>query len=134
MDFCTAKQKRNKVKKKQLLIVEDSDLILKRLISTLEEDLSNTKISAVLNGTDALAAMQAFRPEFVLLDINLPDINGIDLLRTIRSSYPDTSVIMLTNHSATHTRTTCMNAGANAFYDKSKEFQLAVEYVKHLTQ
>mgnify|MGYP003952933195 CR=1 FL=1 len=132
MDICTRKQNKMKVKKRQLLIVEDSALIVKRLLSTLEEDLSNTEISAVLNGTDALAAIHDIKPEVVLLDIHLPDISGIDVLKTIRHAYPDTSVIMLSNHSATHTRTTCMNAGASAFYDKSKEFQLAIEHVKNL--
>lgn len=116
------------------MIVDDSALIVKRLLAALEENLSNTEIISAATGADALTALHRNKPEIVLLDIQLPDINGIEILKTIKSTYPETSVIMLSNQSANHTRTTCMNAGAEAFYDKSKEFELAMEHLKNLEQ
>lgn len=123
-----------KGKKRQLLIVDDSALIVKRLLATLEETLSNTEIISAGSGADALSALHRIRPEVVLLDIHLPDINGIEILKTIRSHYPETSVIMLSNQAANQTRITCLNAGAEAFYDKSKEFDLAMDHLKNLEQ
>lgn len=121
-----------KIKKRQLLIVDDSVLIVKRLLATLQEFLINTEINAALTGADALKALRQYKPEVVLLDIQLPDISGIEILKTIRVTCPGTAVIMLSNQSAIYTRAMCMDAGADAFYDKSGEFDLAIEHLKNL--
>ena len=62
-----------------------------------EEGLMHT-IAHVGTYELALEQLQLQQPDLILLDISLPDGNGIDLLRMIRSLYPDTKSIIVTNH------------------------------------
>ena len=110
----------------RLLIVDDSILIVKRLTTTLYEVLPKTEIISVLKGADALLVMENSQPEIVLLDLQLPDMNGIEVLKKIKKNYPTTAVIILSNNSVPYNRTTCIKEGAEGFYDKSTEFEKAV--------
>lgn len=113
----------------RLLIVDDSVLIVKRLITSLYEVLPNTEINSVLKGADALTVMQTNTPETVLLDLQLPDMSGVEVLKKIKEQYPATAVVVLTNNSVTYNRTTCVKEGAEGFYDKSTEFEKAIEHL-----
>ena len=119
---------------KQLLLVDDSVLVIKRVALTLYDKLTNTNIISVLKGADAVTAIDKFKPTVVLLDINLPDISGIELLKQIRVGYPAIKVIMLTNQSKAHIRKICLQQGAEGFYDKTREFEKAIEHIKKLNQ
>jgi DNA-binding NarL/FixJ family response regulator len=63
-------------------------------------------------------------PDLLLLDINLPDRNGIELLRYVRRHYPGILVIMLSNQSSVFYRDLCARLGAAHYIDKSTEFEL----------
>lgn len=61
-------------------------------------------------------------PDFILLDINLPDGTGIDVLNFIKEEGKKTNVIVITNHSNNYYRELCIELGAEHFLDKSSEF------------
>ena len=119
---------------KQLLVIDDSALIIKRVTLALHEKLKDIDVISVLKGADALYSIQNFKPWVVLLDIQLPDISGIEVLRQIKKTYPEVKVIMLTNQSAPHIRKTCLQEGADGFYDKTREFEMAIEHIKKLDE
>jgi len=121
-----------KLKPARLLIVDDSILIVKRLTTTLYEVLPNTEIICVLKGADALVVMENSQPEIVLLDLQLPDMNGIEVLKKIKKKYPTTAVVILSNNSVPYNRTTCIKAGAEGFYDKSTEFEKAIDHLQNI--
>ena len=70
--------------KAKILIVEDERHITKFLEFVLGKQ--GYALRSAANGREALAALEAFRPDAVLLDLGLPDINGLDLLREIRAN------------------------------------------------
>jgi DNA-binding NarL/FixJ family response regulator len=108
---------------KTILIVDDSPLITVRLQAMLRE-LEN--ISSVECTGDYPSSLQLFTttpPDIVLLDINLPGRSGLDLLRYLKSNYPATIVIMLTNQSGDFYQNICKKLGADYFIDKSKDFE-----------
>ena len=121
-----------KEKTTRLLIVDDSILIVKRLTSTLYEVLPNTEIICVLKGADALMVMETNMPEIVLLDLQLPDMSGIEVLKKIKKDYPTTAVIVLSNNSVPYNRSTCIKEGAEGFYDKSTEFEKAIDHILNI--
>src|SRR4051812_10135719 len=84
-------------KKMVVLIVDDSLLIIERLMELLN-DMAIIEI-VVYAGTyaEGLQLLKGIKPDIVLLDINLPDKSGIDLLRTIHNQPQKPVVIMLTN-------------------------------------
>jgi DNA-binding NarL/FixJ family response regulator len=108
---------------KHLLIVDDSPLILGRLRNLLEGVAGLKSIGGAGSFTEAMQHLaDPMPPDIVLLDINLPDRNGIELLRYIRLHHPDVVVVMLSNQSGAFYRDLCMSLGAAYYVDKSTEF------------
>ena len=115
--------------RKKILIVDDSPLIVKRLLTMLEDLPDVEWIKHAGNFHDALEQMEASKPGILLLDINLPDKSGIELLRTCKESNPEVKVIMITNQANDHYRKLCFSLGADYFIDKSKEFELIADKI-----
>jgi DNA-binding NarL/FixJ family response regulator len=111
------------MREKQLLIVDDAPLIVGRLRTMLEGLPGVHQISSAGTYGGAIEFLQHEQPEIILLDINLPDRNGIDLLRYVKEHYPSVVVIMCSNQSSSFYRNLCMRIGADHFIDKSAEFE-----------
>lgn len=82
------------------------------------------------NASEAIAAFQQLRPEVAILDIQMPDESGIDVLAHIKKASPQTTVIMLTNYPLPPFRKRCLEAGADYFFDKSTEFEKVIEVLR----
>ena len=109
--------------KNKLLIVDDSPIIIIRLMHMLEGQDNVHSITAARSYNEARSSLSENLPNIILLDINLPDKNGIELLRYIKKEYPSITVIMLSNQSGSFYRTVCELIGANHYIDKSTEFE-----------
>jgi DNA-binding NarL/FixJ family response regulator len=109
--------------KLSILLVEDSIVILEKMRESLSELTCIGDLKTALNALDAMGILKKDPIDVVLLDINLPGINGIDVLRYIKKNHPLTIVIMVTNHSKDEYRNACLKLGAEYFIDKSAEFE-----------
>ena len=110
------------MQKKAILLVDDSILIIERMTEILRDLDTIASIGQAHRYSEALALLQLERPDLVLLDINLPDISGIELLRFIKKSDPSIVVIMFTNRENQYYKDLCKRIGADFFVDKSKGF------------
>jgi DNA-binding NarL/FixJ family response regulator len=113
-----------KKKERTVLIVDDSILIMERMIPIMEE-IEN--ISFVVHATsykEGLEVLSRLTPDMVLLDINLPDKSGIELLRFIQERHPETAVLMISNNADQYYRDICKKLGARCFLDKSTDIDL----------
>jgi len=81
-------------------------------------------ISHAFTVTAAIEILEQSPPDIILLDINLPDTSGIELLRIVKEKYPAIIVVMLTNNANDYYRQLCLKLGADHFVDKSKEFDM----------
>jgi DNA-binding NarL/FixJ family response regulator len=108
---------------KIVLIVDDSPIIIERLKIMLQ-DLTNVRV-VMHAGTysAALSLLTGSSPDIAILDINLPDKSGIELLRYIKKNHREITVIMLSNQSGDYYRNLCKLNGADHFIDKSSEFE-----------
>jgi two-component system OmpR family response regulator len=104
----------------KLLIVEDSNLVSTRLQLAFAA-LAGLETEVVDRLGAARERFRAAQPELVILDIELPDGNGLDLLQTIKRERPATRVLMFSNHD--FCRGHCQRLGADYFFDKSVEFE-----------
>lgn len=102
-----------------LLIVDDNKFFIGRVISLLEETCQFAKIEIAHDYDEAIASLENENPEIVLLDINLPGKNGIEILREIKKRRKKCRVIMISNHDNEYYREQCKKLGADHFLDKS---------------
>lgn len=117
---------------KSLLIVDNSILIVERLIGILNEVKAIQKIFTAPNYTEAVEVLSLNKIDIILLDIQLPGKNGIELLRFIVKKYPEIKVIMFSNLVSEYYQRLCKKIGAAGFIDKSKGFDLIPEMVSAL--
>jgi DNA-binding response OmpR family regulator len=81
---------------KKILIVDDEVLILNGLSKFLSND--KIKIQTAATGFDALDEIRAYPYDLCFLDVNLPDISGLDVMKKIKEASPQTKVVIMTAH------------------------------------
>jgi DNA-binding NarL/FixJ family response regulator len=102
-------------------VVEDSLPIRERLEAMITQ--AGATIAGHAAGVNAaIEAILALQPDFVILDIQLADGTGFDVLRAVRDQAPGIDVYLLTNHASYPYRQLAGRLGAKGFFDKSREF------------
>ena len=104
-------------------IVDDSQAVRERLIGMISEVEGTTLAGASGDPREAVKAIQRLQPDAVILDIRMPGMSGIQVLREIKQGQQVPVVIMLTNYAFGQYRRECAEAGADYFLNKSKEFE-----------
>lgn len=102
------------------LIVDDYPLMISKLSELVKEVLEEANIETSGSYTEATEVLEVYTPNVALLDINLPDKSGIELLKYIKRNSPTTYVLMVTNEGNDYYRKLCLSLGADYFIDKSK--------------
>jgi DNA-binding NarL/FixJ family response regulator len=85
-------------KKIRILLAEDQQLVRKGFVSLIEEEPDMTIIGEAENGKEVLEFLKLTTPDVVLLDIEMPRMNGKETLDIIQKRFPGTKVIMLSMH------------------------------------
>ena len=112
-----------------IYITDDHPIVLdglKNLIA-VQEDFSLAGLFT--NGTDTLAALSQQQPDVLLLDINLPDCNGIDLSKQLRGLYPDLKIIILSVHNERAVIGSVLNNGVNGYLLKNSAGEEIIEAI-----
>jgi two-component system repressor protein LuxO len=99
-----------------VLVVEDSVMQVELYLSFLSS--ADFSVDAVSTGAKALAAIRQRQPEVVLLDLQLPDMDGLDLLRQARAEKCTASFVVMTAHGSVRRAVEAMQAGAEDFLVK----------------
>ncbi|MBM4458602.1 MAG: response regulator transcription factor [Chloroflexi bacterium] len=99
----------------RILIADDHAMIRRGLAAYLLGRADLTVVGQAADGQEALDAIPALRPDVVLLDIQMPRLNGIEAARRIRQGYPDVRVIMLTSFQESDLMQAALAAGASGY-------------------
>jgi DNA-binding NtrC family response regulator len=99
-----------------LLLVDDDDAF--RGVMAMELERAGFAVTGAASGAEALRAVAAAQPQIVLLDLNLPDMTGLDVLERLRAASPASEVIMLTGHGSIDTAIQAIRAGAFDYISK----------------
>jgi len=116
-------------RQKNILIIEDEDIIRKRIKNLLE--LDNFNIFTAENGIKGIKICKQLMPQIVILDMKLPDINGIEVLNIIKDNMKNTEVIMITGYGDIETAIASIKSGAFAFLQKPIEYELLKLNIKN---
>jgi DNA-binding NarL/FixJ family response regulator len=115
----------------KFLIVEDHTIV-RAALRTLLTSVFDAEISEAATGEDALQCVACCRPDLVLLDLELPNIRGLDILRRLRSQHEAVRVLVLSMHTETSFAEGAMKLGACGYLSKnvsSEELLVALNRV-----
>lgn len=105
-----------------ILIVEDNRQV-RRMICSLVEDFDRD-VCECEDGAEAFAAFELLRPDWVLMDLAMRRMNGLDATRQIIQSFPDAKIAIVTNHDDDEMRRKAREAGARAYFVKDNLMDL----------
>ena len=108
----------------KVLIVDDSKIVCDGLQQMLINIANVEIVGQAHNAEDAIASISEANPDVVILDIRLPGMNGIHVLKDIRAKNLQSRVIMLTNYPYPQYRKKCGELGADYFFDKVAEIEM----------
>jgi len=101
---------------KRILVVDDEKIIRENLARILKEE--HYHVHSVADGTSALGHLESHDNDLVLLDLNLPDINGLDVLEKIRNTDPELLVIVITGYASVESAVKAIKLGAYDYIKK----------------
>jgi DNA-binding NtrC family response regulator len=110
---------------RRLLIVDDEPLILEVLSEHFSPEYV---VDTALNGADALGAILRARPDVVMLDINMPRMNGVEVLKDIKQIDDSIAVIMVTANEQVAMAAEALRNGAFGYVPKPFDFR----YLDHM--
>ena len=114
----------------RLLIVDDHDVVRIGLLHTFRESEGVEVVGQAATAREAIAAAHRSHPDVVLMDVRLPDQNGIEACREIRSERPETRVIMLTSYPDEDAVLASIVAGASGYLLKENDPAKLVDAVR----
>ena len=112
-----------------ICIVDDEPSILNTLSSILEDE--GYQVSLAKSGAEALKLIRAEPPELVLLDIWMPEIDGLETLKRIRQQFPNLMVIMMSGHGSVETAVKATKLGAYDYLEKPLDLEKVTILVRN---
>jgi len=105
----------------KILIVDDEVKMCFTLTKLFE--LSNYSVAVAHNGLEALDKVDSFQPHCILLDIRMPQMNGVEVLKRVKQEHPEIVVIMTTAVVTEESREECLKIGAADYLIKPIDFK-----------
>jgi DNA-binding NarL/FixJ family response regulator len=102
------------------ILLADDHPVLRQGIQALAADERDMEfVAEASNGREAIEQFRKHRPDITLMDLQMPDMNGIDVMITIRNEFPDARFIILTTYAGDVQVSRALKAGARAYLLKS---------------
>ncbi|MBR6703167.1 MAG: response regulator transcription factor [Clostridia bacterium] len=115
----------------KVLVTDDQIELAKELKSVLETDESLEVVALAKDGFDALEKIESCAPDVVLLDIRMPNMNGVVATQRIKSEYPEIKVVILTTFDDSDYILNAINNGASGYLLKDTSASALIDAVKN---
>jgi DNA-binding NarL/FixJ family response regulator len=99
----------------KILIVDDHQVVRRGLQMTIDAEKDMRVVGEAANGAQVLALIQKHKPDVVLMDLQMPEMNGVDALKQIRPAYPNLPILILTTFTDDAHVYAALRAGASGF-------------------
>jgi DNA-binding NarL/FixJ family response regulator len=99
----------------RILTVDDHRLIRQGIAGLVAVESDMRVVAEAANGREALQQFRAYRPDITLMDLQMPEMNGLDAISAIRGEYPEARIIVLTTYSGDVQALRALRAGARAY-------------------
>jgi len=118
--------------KHRIIIVDDHTILREGLRALLSSDPKLEVVGEAEDGQEAIRVVEKFKPGLVLMDLLMPRMNGMDAIKEIKTSSPDTKILVLTVHKTDEYILASLQAGADGYVLKDStigELRIAIENV-----
>jgi DNA-binding NarL/FixJ family response regulator len=115
-----------------VVIADDHEIVRRGLRSLLEADGTCRVVADVADGLTAVQTVDKLKPTLLVLDLNMPRMHGLEVLKHVRSSSPNTRVIVLSMHNDEPYVIEALRAGAAAYLLKGSESQEIAQALKEV--
>jgi len=113
-------------------LVEDDDEARKRLVASIQSDASLRLIGEYRNGAEALAGLAKAAPDVFLVDLGLPDMHGLELVRRVSSKHPACDILVITIFGDEESVIGALEAGARGYLLKGALENDIASDIRHL--
>jgi len=116
----------------KVVIIDDSVLFRERFRELLNHIRNIEVIGEAVNGLKGLQLIEETRPDLAFIDIRMPEMNGIEVLRKIREKGIVVKICMLTSYPYKQYKESCLAEGADYFFDKNLDIKQISEVISTL--
>lgn len=117
---------------KKILLVDDHPLMRKGLALTLETEVDLTVAAQAASAEEALTLMEKTEPDLAVIDVSLPGMSGLELIKHLRAMKPDLAVLVVSRHDESLYAERAIRAGARGYLMKMEAADVIVKAVRHI--
>jgi DNA-binding NarL/FixJ family response regulator len=114
----------------RILAVDDHPIFRQGIAGLLADQADMSLVAEAANGREAIQQFRTHRPDITLMDLQMPEMNGLDAMITIRSEFPDARIIVLTTYTGDIQVLRALKAGARAYLIKNLLYKELLETIR----
>src|SRR6476469_1219523 len=103
----------------RILTVDDHPILRQGIAALIEDESDMALVAEAANGREAIHQFRTHRPDVTLMDLQMPEMNGLDAMIAIRGEFPDARIIVLTTYTGDAQAMRALQAGARAYLLKN---------------
>jgi len=107
------------IKPIKILTVDDHPILRQGIAALIADESDMTLVGEATNGREAIQQFREHHPDVTLMDLQMPEMNGLDALLAIRGEFPEARIIMLTTYAGDVQARRALQAGARAYLLKN---------------
>jgi DNA-binding NtrC family response regulator len=116
------------MKEIKILLVDDEEYFVKSLSKYISK-MENLGADFALNGEEALKRVENEAPDVIVLDLKMPGVAGVEVLRWVKKAYPDVQVIILTGYGSEKDKKDSLRLGAFEYLQKPININELVQHI-----
>ncbi|QSW90293.1 response regulator transcription factor [Flavobacterium endoglycinae] len=117
-----------------LLIADDHTMFLQGIISLLEQEPNITVVDKAVNGIEALEIIKKGVVDFIILDISMPEMDGIELSKILKKQHPDVKILIVSTHSNVMIVSRLIRIGVNGYLLKNAAKEELLKAINTIAQ
>ena len=121
---------KDEARKITILTVDDHPVLRQGIAALIAAQSDMTLVAEAANGREAIQQFRAHQPDVTLMDLQMPEMNGLDAMITIRGEFPDARIIVLTTYTGDVQAMRALKAGARGYLLKNSLHKQLLETIR----
>ncbi len=114
----------------RIMLVDDHRMVSELISALLEREADMEVVAIAENGREAISKAREVKPDIIVMDVSMPEMNGLEACRCIMSETPASRIIILSMHTEKEYVVAALMAGARGYIEKMSVFKTVVEAIR----